>query len=398
MAGSMGASGASAASGDAGMANAPEPMHVVPPAPPAPEPCSVAGCPPDLICEASGVCATAPPACLSDSDCGASRRCGLTGECLGSGECRVRGDCAMAEACRTELCTVGSDCGQTQLRIDPIAPNLLVLLDISLSMSQGLDGLLCFPIPGLTTCPPTKMAIASQVMNQMTVRYDDEIRWGLARFPGDGGCGPPVSTLAPAPGQATMVSSLVAGTVTGGTTPINAAIANIQSSGVLTDATRRNYLLLITDGAETCNGDNANTAQRIRDMAAMGINTFVVGFGGAIDAAALDSFAVAGGVPNVGGSSSYFQADSAAQLETALGAILQRVVGCDFALAMAPTDPAMVWAFLDDEMVDRDMPDGWVLDTATNTVTFMGAACGRLQAGTARDIDVVFGCPEPVLE
>lgn len=383
---------------DAGAVQAPPPRHVVPPAPPAPEPCSASGCPPDLICDDSGICVTPPPACLSDVDCRGSQRCGLTGECLEAGECRVRGDCATAEACRAQVCTLGSDCGQTELTIDPIAPNLLVLLDISGSMHENLDGNTCFEIPGFTTCPPTKIEIASQVITQMTVRYRDDIYWGLASFPGDGECGPPASVLAPAAGNAETVSSQVAATAPAGRTPINAAIAHIQASGVLADPARKNYLLLLSDGAESCNGDNANSAQRIGEMAAMGISSFVVGFGGGVDAPALESFAVAGGVPNTNGSSSYYQADSAAQLELALGAILSSVVGCEFALAAPPDDPSAVWAFFDDVMVARDPTDGWVLDAATNTVTFVGAACAQLQSGSVTDIDVVFGCPEPVLE
>jgi hypothetical protein len=304
----------------------------------------------------------------------------------------------MAEACRADQCVVGSDCGQTELLIEPIPPNLLVLLDISSSMSQGLDGLLCFVIPGLTTCPPTKIAIASGALTQMTVSYRDDIYWGLAMFPGDGACGAPAGMLAPAAGNATMVSSTVASTLPAGTTPINAAIASVQASGVLVDATRKNYLLLLSDGGETCGGDNANTTQRIAEMAAMGIGTFVVGFGGAVDAAVLDGFATAGGVPNTIGATKYYLADCAALLQCALGAILQRVVGCDFALASEPDDPVGVWAFLDDVLVARDTDDGWSLDTATNTVTFAGAACAQLQTSAAVDIDVVFGCPEPVLE
>jgi hypothetical protein len=130
----------------------------------------------------------------------------------------------------------------------------------------------------------------------------------------------------------------------------------------------------------------------------MGINTFVVGFGGGVDASALNDLANAGGVPNTTGSTAYYQADSAAQLESALGAILKRVVGCDFALNAPPDDPTKVWAFLDDVMVERDTDDGWKLDTTTNTVTFMGASCAMLQAGTVTDIDIVVGCPEPVLD
>jgi hypothetical protein len=66
-------------------------------------------------------------------------------------------------------------------------------------------------------------------------------------------------------------------------------------------------------------------------------------------------------------------------------------------LAGPPDDPTKIWAFLDSVMIDRDKPDGWKLDTKTNTVTFMGASCAMLQSGAVMDIQVVEGCPEPVL-
>jgi hypothetical protein len=275
---------------------------------------------------------------------------------------------------------------------------MLVLLDISLSMNAGLDGNTCIEIPGFITCPPSKMKIATQAMSQMTVTYATEILWGLALFPGNGDCGAPVNMIAPAAGNASNVSSRVSMTLPAGFTPINAAIGAVQASGYLEDPDRKNFLLLISDGGETCMGDNADTAQRIADMHAAGISTFVVGFGGGIDPTVLNDFAQKGGVPNTGGSTSFFQADSAAALETALGAIFQRVAGCDFALAGPPDDPDAVWSFLDDVMIERDGADGWFLDTAANQVSFVGASCDRLQAGDVRDIDIVFGCPEPVLE
>jgi hypothetical protein len=273
-------------------------------------------------------------------------------------------------------------------------------------MNEGLDGTLCVEIPGLTTCPPTKMAVASQVMTQMTVSYHDTIYWGLAEFPGDGNCGAPASAIAPAAGNADNVSSTITNTAPAGYTPINASIKYVKDSTLLSDPARGNYLLLITDGSETCELDKDNkpdmaneaTTQRIADMAASGTKTFVVGFGGGVDANALDDYANAGGVPNTSGGASYYQADSASALESALGAILKRVTGCDFALNTPPDDPSKVWAFLDDVMVERDTDDGWALDTATNTVTFTGASCAMLQAGTVTDIDIVVGCPEPVLD
>jgi hypothetical protein len=145
----------------------------------------------------------------------------------------------------------------------------------------------------------------------MTLTYKDEINWGLAMFPGDGNCGPPNNIIAPAPGQEDLVSSTVANTLPAGFTPIDGAIQAVQTGGYLDDPATRDYMLFISDGAETCNGAQATTTQRIADMYAAGIGTFVVGFGGGVDPNSLNQFANAGGYPNTAGGTSYYQADSA---------------------------------------------------------------------------------------
>jgi hypothetical protein len=397
------------AGGGAGMMSAPKPKPVVPPTPEMPKPCNVAGCPPSLVCATDGVCVTPPPACVADGDCKTGQRCGLTGECLGAGECRVAADCAMTESCRGTMCKLGSDCGQTELKIDPIPPNVLVLLDVSGSMCGDLAT--CNDDLCLGLCDPstTKIHIAGQAVGQITSKYHDTIRWGLAMFPGDGACGAPVNVIAPAPNMADMVANTatMALPISAARTPINAAVASIQSANYLVDPARKNYMLLVSDGGESCgtnngngNGNtvaNTNTTQLIKDMAAQGISTFVVGFGGAVDAPTLNDFANAGGMPTTTtAGTSYYQADSAQQLEMALGSILARVVGCDFAYTTPPTDPDKVWAFFDGVMVDRNDKNGWKLDTAAKKVTFVGDACMKLQSGTVKDVQVVFGCPQPV--
>ena len=133
-------------------------------------------------------------------------------------------------------------------------------------------------------------------------------------------------------------------------------------------------------------------------MFAAGIPTFVVGFGAEVDTNALEALALAGGVPNPDPVSSYYQADDQAGLQMALGAIVGRVLGCDFALGEQPPNETELYAFLDDEQVERDDPDGWLYDSVTNQVRFLGASCTALQTGTVTDIDVVFGCPQPVVE
>jgi hypothetical protein len=57
----------------------------------------------------------------------------------------------------------------------------------------------------------------------------------------------------------------------------------------------------------------------------------------------------------------------------------------------------MMWAFLDDVEVERDTADGWVYDATANQVSFVGQSCTRIQEASVMDIDIVLGCPEPVL-
>lgn len=378
----------------------PSPPATDPPAPPPPseplvtDPCSVTGCPDGLVCLDEGYCATPGPECRVDGDCSGNQTCGQTGVCLGSGACRVDGDCAGAESCVAMVCERGTDCGQTELTIEPIVPNVLVLLDISGSMDGQLPG------------GQTKIAVAKASINQMLNTFSGRIRWGAAFFPSDGACGAPTNVIPPGANNEIPVELGVQVVSADGATPINASINQIQAANYLRDPNHPNYLLLISDGGETCEGQtprdmvNQDTRNRIGQMFSRdNIGTFVVGFGNGVDVNWLNQFANAGGYPNTApGSNAFYAAGDATALETALGTILGSVIGCDFALTQPPADPNEVYAFFDDVILPRDDPNGWVLDLPNSQVTFQGDACTRLRNNQVTDIDVVFGCPQPVLE
>ena len=84
-------------------------------------------------------------------------------------------------------------------------------------------------------------------------------------------------------------------------------------------------------------------------------------------------------------------------LGSALGAIAQRTLSCDFALSKKPPDAEKIFAFFDNERrIARDPKhvDGWDYDATKNRVTFFGTACDDLRLGRVADVDIVFGCPE----
>jgi hypothetical protein len=47
---------------------------------------------------------------------------------------------------------------------------------------------------------------------------------------------------------------------------------------------------------------------------------------------------------------------------------------------------------------DPTHQDGWDYDPATGTLTFYGPACQAIQDGSVLDVDIVYGCPGPVVD
>ena len=80
-------------------------------------------------------------------------------------------------------------------------------------------------------------------------------------------------------------------------------------------------------------------------------------------------------------------------------AIAAEVVSCEFRLDQAPPAEDLFVYFNDDPAgVPEDAANGYTFDMDANTVSFHGSACMRITDGDVSDIDIVFGCPGPVLE
>jgi hypothetical protein len=331
--------------------------------------------------------------------------------------CSLPTECPAGRTCRNGQCELIAECGAAEFEVEAVPPNLMIVLDRSCSMPA------CAAYPGVAwvddhPCAQAgagastmldKWATAVSAIELMTTEFGSAARWGLQLFPDSSGdaCALDAPSVQPSPGTAMQVQAVLraaldpmdpnfpngpCNTMTGG------ALAAMRSEASLQDPSRDSYLLLITDGAEYgCDKDEAVTEQTVADLFASGIPTFVVGFGGEVDPAALEALALAGGVPR-SGSPSYYQADDAAGLEGVLSGVVTRVVRCDFALGEMPPNAEELYVFLDDEPIERETPDGWVYDPALNRVSFQGESCAALQAGSASDIDVVFGCPRPSVD
>jgi hypothetical protein len=305
---------------------------------------------------------------------------------------------------------VDAFCNTTELAIDAIPPNLLVMLDRSCSMRDPvvLGG-------------PSKWQIAVGAMNGVTATLGTDIRWGLGLFPDlidpacrQGDASDRSVTIRIADNTAPQIANLLTAALSTAdpwfpdmpcVTNIDWAMQQASLQPELDDPARDNHVMLITDGRQAdCDGAGGDpgTEMIIADLYQnRGIGTFVVGFGGEVAPAQLDIFAMLGGHPRPGGPPYYYQADDAAELDTALADIARATISCSLVVTDPPADPDDIHVFLDDTIeIPRDPThvEGWDYDPATMTLTLYGTLCERLKSGQVVDLDLVEGCPAPVID
>ena len=171
-------------------------------------------------------------------------------------------------------------------------PDMLVVLDRSDSMHQAPDG---------GDAGPSKWALAETAIDDVTAApVDQTLRFGLALLPdqdlvkGDGGfCGSATVPVALGLGNGATISSTLASTQLLLGTPIGGAMAVAEKKlKAAQQAGRAQYVILVTDGNETCK--TAPALPVVQKLAAEGVSTFVVGFGGKADPTLLNDLACAG--------------------------------------------------------------------------------------------------------
>lgn len=210
--------------------------------------------------------------------------------------------------------------------------NLMIVLDRSCSMQKP-------PKAGVTQ---SKWEIAGAAIQTLTTKYKGKLDFGLIMFPDetansclqDGNIYVNVG-----PDREAQVVSAVMGTQPNGpcVTDIKPAFDQVESDPAYAtkyDGTGpRGFVLFISDGKQTCGGTDAQITASIQKLYDDGWPSYVVGFGGAVDPAALGMFATAGGVGPVsgdGGARGYYQADDAASLDAALDQIAGAVLAGEF--------------------------------------------------------------------
>jgi hypothetical protein len=321
----------------------------------------------------------------------------------------------------------GPNCGVQNFALQRgLPPDLLIVLDRSGSMGDPP------PAGGGSKWSQITAAIDATVMS-----LQGQIKWGLEMFPSDDSCG--VSTTIPVP-VATMnaaaVSSAMASQMPGGDTPTTDAIhaAGKYLAG-LPDSNPK-FLLLATDGEPNCataasvgssgacmcpmgttaqgsnccvlficmpcssfastgGADDAAAEQAVADVAAMGINTFVVGI--ATDASAdgvLDKMATNGKEPRSSTSPMYYPVGNQADLVTAINTIAGQIISCSFDLQMAPLKLDYLEVDADGQKISRDPThaNGWDYGPGNTSIQLYGSACTNLQNGTTQSVTAIYQC------
>jgi hypothetical protein len=248
----------------------------------------------------------------------------------------------------------------------------------------------------------------------MMTTFKGKVRWGLGLFPDITGanCTQDASQFPVGDGNEAGIQALLTASLAKAdkfypdgpcVTNIDTAMQQAAKEPAFADKTRKSFVLLITDGAQAgCNaggGDNGTT-QTITQLSSQGVSTFVLGFGSGIDAAQMNIFANAGGVPNndpTDPTAKYYKANDTTSLQAALTKIAGSIASCSFALQGTPKDPSKIYVFFDNAKVgqDKNHQTGWDYDPTTNQITFYGADCDKLKADQVQDVDVVFGCDQP---
>lgn len=345
-------------------------------------------------CGGDQVCNPDDNHCASGVPCSTADECGNGGVCNGTtcepntsgGECVGDESCLAGETCNEGHC----GCNGVAFQAEPVVPNMLIVFDRSNSMNQAGGG------------GKTKWTIAKEALNLLLDDHGTNVRFGLDMFAANNDCAAGNVNVGVGDNTAGTISDTIADASAASNTPIRSTMSALRSYAGLKDTNHPNYVLLITDGEESCSGlfdDPPSTpVQQLRNQTPS-VKTFVVGFGSGVSAGQLNDIAVKGGTA-LAGPTKYYQANDAAQLSDALDTILGTVLSCSYTLDQVPEDLGELYVYEDDAPIGQDTThaNGWDYDPATGELTFYGAACDALESGSVTDLSIVYGCPNPDVE
>jgi hypothetical protein len=296
-----------------------------------------------------------------------------------------------------------ANCGLKRIDLSRKPADLLLVLDRSGSMALSF-------VPAGGTAPVKKWDEVVSAIDATVMKTQGVVNWGLQLYPVGPICNVPDKvTVALAPTNYTAVMTGIRMNqpyIDGGATPTQAAIR--KATAVLQADTSMNqkYLVLATDGLPNCsNGasgsdaanDRVGSTMAIAEALTAGFPTFVIGIATGTDAEdTLNDMATAGGRPRMD-MSRYYPVASKDQLVAALAAITGQIAACNFPLDPPPPVPDNVAVEVDGARLAKDPTDGWAYTPDGKAVVLNGPSCQHLMDGTARNVAILYGCPDVII-
>ena len=300
------------------------------------------------------------------------------------------------------------NCGVKRHNLEKRPAELLLVLDRSGSMVDSVTD----PATGMGV---EKWSATVGALDAVLQATQAQVSWGLKLYPfGGDQCNvadAPEVPVAAANHAAVMASINGAPAVRdGGSTPTQAAVRKATAVFQNTPSPNNRFLLVATDGEPNCaadsgvfggrsRSDRAGAVAAVGDALKAGIASFVIGIATAGSNAheTLNLMADAGGRPR-NDATKYYPVASRAELITALEVITGQIASCTFPLDTPPPVVDNVAVEVDGTRVSRDnMASGWSYGPNNRSIVLHGEVCDRLKAGTAKDVQILYGCPGAVI-
>jgi hypothetical protein len=299
--------------------------------------------------------------------------------------------------------TTGPDntCGIQRQNLAKLPGELLLVLDRSGSMAEPFAS-----AAGMRGAQ--KWTEVTGALDQVIMRTQAGILWGLKLYPVPNACGVPPGVTVPvaANNYGPIMDAIRASgaRINGGATPTSMAMKAATAALQVTTSKNPRFILLATDGLPNClGGSTAQTATdapgaiaSVAEAAAAGFPVFVVGIATAgTDAhATLNEMAQKGGKPRNDPMTKYFPVQNRDEFLATLEAIAGQVSSCTFQLNGPPPDANSVAVNVDGMRIQRDNnnANGWSFNAGNTSITIYGPVCEKLKSGMAKNVEILLGC------
>ena len=329
-------------------------------------------------------------------------------------------------------------CATSTVEAKRAPANILFIVDRSGSMSCNppptTDSPTCEQFP-VTADPmlPTKWSITRDALKAAIAAMPATNSVGLTYFNVDNDCAvqadPSVPVAQMGTAQQTLLETSLDGVQPEGLTPIVGGVTLGYHYLHTNTFTGRKFLVLITDGAETCAPDQQNdfVATTVTNAALVGIRTFVIGAPGSEDARAFLSQIAWNGQTaksatcthaatpaNVG--DCHFDLTNAStnlatQLNAALDQISREALGCEYDVPspssgtldydlvnviFTPSSGAPQTVKQDTSKPCQGGADGWQYSNDRKKIFLCGGACSAVKSDPNGNVSIALGCATDV--